>query len=378
MHPMEGKVAVITGAAGGIGGEMSKILHSLGATIVALDCNKNGLEELQNYLDSQSIEGIDKGRDFGRVWTIAIGQEDLSAVAAAADQIKKRYGKIDILLNNAGIGYKQASDVGKAKNGMDLAFTVNYLSHFLLTYKQASDVGKAKNGMDLAFTVNYLSHFLLTEKLLETLSNASPEGRVVHLTSTFHWKVNGSALCPLPDGSILASESDPTRQGPKHLERAYANSKLAQMWYSRCMRKKSGKDCSSVLACPSWAATGIAGEEGGLAHLVKNFAFPVSPCGPGITSAINAILRTDEELKEGHALDDGKCFVANSRLLEVFAPFLKCNWFTNYQLGCRDLTLDILSMIILVGQRFTHSTFLMQETSIESQEEVKWDVFYDW
>jgi len=349
MHPMEGKVAVITGAAGGIGGEMSKILHSLGATIVALDCNKNGLEELQNYLDSQSIEGIDKGRDFGRVWTIAIGQEDLSAVAAAADQIKKRYGKIDILLNNAGIGYKQASDVGKAKNGMDLAFTVNYLSHFLLT-----------------------------EKLLENLSNASPEGRVVHLTSTFHWKVNGSALCPLPDGSILASESDPTRQGPKHLERAYANSKLAQMWYSRCMRKKSGKDCSSVLACPSWAATGIAGEEGGLAHLVKNFAFPVSPCGPGITSAINAILRTDEELKEGHALDDGKCFVANSRLLEVFAPFLKCNWFTNYQLGCRDLTLDILSMIILVGQRFTHSKFLMQETSIESQEEVKWDVFYDW
>jgi NAD(P)-dependent dehydrogenase (short-subunit alcohol dehydrogenase family) len=215
MHPMEGKVAVITGAAGGIGGEISKILHSLGATIVALDCNKNGLEELQNYLNSQSIEGIDNVRDFGdgsgRVWTIAIGQEDLSAVAATTDEIKKRYGKIDILLNNAGIGYKQASDVGKAKNGMDLAFTVNYLSHFLLT-----------------------------EKLLETLSNASPKGRVVHLTSSFHWKVNGSALCPLPDGSILASESDPSRQGPKHFERAYANSKLAQVWYSRCMRKKSG------------------------------------------------------------------------------------------------------------------------------------------
>lgn len=144
------------------------------------------------------------------------------------------------------------------------------------------------------------------------------------------------------------------------------------------MRKKSGKDCSSVLACPTWAATGIAGEEGGLAHLVKNFAFPVSPCGPGITSAINAILRTDEELKEGDALDDGKCFVANSRIMGVFAPFLKSNWFTNSQFGWRDFTVDIISMIALVGQRFTHSKFLMQETSLESKEEVKWDVFYHW
>ena len=354
---MEGKVAVITGAAGGIGGEISKVLHSLGATIVALDCNNNGLEELQNYLDSQVVEGRSKDEEVGdgnsRVWTIAVGQEDLTAVAATADEIKKRYGKIDILLNNAGLTYKQDGSVELGAPYM-----------------------KAKNGMDLSFTVNYLSHFLLTEKLLDNLSNASPKGRVVHLTSSFHWKVDGSELCPLSDESIIAYESDPSRQGPKHVERAYANTKLAQIWHSRSMRKKSGKDCSSVLACPTWAATGIAGDDG--RSFLETFAFPVSHFGPGVTSSINAILRTDEELKEGDALDDGKCFVANSRIIEVLAPFLKFDLIKNPQLGWRDTVVDIFAIVLLLGQRFTHSKFLMQETSPESNEEVKWDAFYDW
>merc|ERR1719162_436368 len=86
-------------------------------------------------------------------------------------------------------------------------------------------------GKDFAFTVNYLSHFLLTEKLLQSLSNG---GRIVHVTSTFHWQVDGSELLPdRENGMPIAYQSDPTLQSPKHLERSYANTKLAQIWHSR-------------------------------------------------------------------------------------------------------------------------------------------------
>ena len=57
--PMKGRVAVITGAAGGIGGELSKVVHRLGGTVVALDRNATGLEILQNNL----IDDHDGGKD---------------------------------------------------------------------------------------------------------------------------------------------------------------------------------------------------------------------------------------------------------------------------------------------------------------------------
>ena len=88
-----------------------------------------------------------------------------------------------------------------------------------------------------------------------------------------------------------------------------------------------------LLACPTWAATGIAGEGG--RSFLETFAFPVSPYGPGVTSSINAILRTDEELKEGDALDDGKCFI------EVLAPFRKLDFLKNSKFGWSYTVVEI-------------------------------------
>jgi len=354
LPPMKGRVAVITGAAGGIGGELAKVVYRLGGTVVALDRNATGLEALRKTLieecsDSSNGTGISNDGqnnrdDTGdRIVILPTNHDDLTSVASSAETIKSQFGQIDLLVNNAGI------------------------------YPQAPMV--SAHGKDLAFTVNYLSHFLLTEKLLQSLSNG---GRIVHVTSTFHWKVDGSDLLPHHENGVPnAYQSDPKLQNPKHLERSYGNSKLAQIWHSRSIYEHlpEGALCSSVCVCPSWAATAIGGEEG--KKLLKH-CFPVSDCGPAITSAINGMLRTDQEL--GDALNNGKSFVANSRILErLIGRNLLSSKFVNKRLGLRELLGDLLVVAILHGQKRTHRDFIIQQTSPESfNDKEKRDQFYKW
>ena len=328
--PMQGRVAVITGAAGGIGRELSKVVYSLGATVVALDRNVTGLDLLR--LD---LEGNDVEDERSRVLCLATNHEDLSSVSSSADAIKSTYPTIDLLVCNAGLTYRDDCVPGE-------------------------DRMKSKQGYDLAFTVNYLSHFLLAEKLMPCLSSASPSGRIVHLTSSFHWKVDGSEIIPIDNGmnGPMAYQSDPSLMSTKHIERSYANTKLAQIWHSRTTE---GYGVGSVCACPTWAGTGIAGE--GSRDFLRKYAFDVS--GPGIASTLNAMLRSDEEL--GDALNNGKSIVANSRVIE-YIPFKEMwamNWFP---LGLRDIMAEVSALVLLLGQRYTFEKFIIQRSSPESYE----------
>mmetsp|Transcript_46737 Transcript_46737/g.69129 ORF Transcript_46737/g.69129 Transcript_46737/m.69129 type:complete len:395 (+) Transcript_46737:46-1230(+) len=329
--PMLGKVAVITGAAGGIGRALTRVVHELGGTIIAMDRNTTGLNILRDTL----------GAD--RVVTLPTNHEDLSSVSRSAEEILTRFGSIDLLVNNAGLAYPPDSKVGDPRM-------------------------KSVHGYDLAFTVNYLSHFLLVEKLKPLLSTTR-RSRVIHLTSTYHWKVDGSELIPSnPMSQPMAYQSDPSLQGPKHVERSYGNTKLAQIWHSRSIR---GVD--SVCACPTWVGTGIGGEES--RDFLETMAFPVD--GAGISSALNAMLRTEEEL--GDALNDGRMIVANSRVLEYLPAkeVWTARWFTN--LGWRDGLADLWGFVLLLGQRFTFEKFLVQQSSPESHNNREGrELFYQW
>mmetsp|Transcript_2291 Transcript_2291/g.5529 ORF Transcript_2291/g.5529 Transcript_2291/m.5529 type:complete len:433 (-) Transcript_2291:235-1533(-) len=358
--PMKGRVVVITGAAGGIGGQLSRTVHRLGGTVVALDCNTIGLEKLQKTLVEEYSDETtattttddcdDDARNHAceRIVTIPTNQQDLSSVASAAETIQSRFGRIDILVNNAGMSYRK-------------------------------DPMVSAHGNDFAFTVNYLSHFLLTEKLLPNLSK---DGRIVHITSTFHWKVDGSELLPDDEtGMPIAYQSDPEKQSPEHVGRSYANTKLAQLWHSRSIVANyaptgGGRRVSSVCACPLWAATGIAGDEA--KEFLDRYAFSVSDCGPGVTSAINAMLREDEEL--GDALNDGKSFVANSRILDFLTVrHLLASDFVTNTLGWRDSLADFLAVVLLLGQKYKHEDFILQQTSPESfNDKQRRDRFYRW
>jgi hypothetical protein len=157
---------------------------------------------------------------------------------------------------------------------------------------------------------------------------------------------------------------------PRHLERSYANTKLAQIWHSRFIQ-----GCASVCACPTWAATGIAGEDG--KSFLERFAIGVTDCGPGVMSTINAILRTNEELE--YALNDNDtCHVANSRILERMpVKFMSSDLISN-KLKWRDGMASVFAIMLLVGQRFTHEELILQKTSPESLDKEKRELFYEW
>lgn len=93
MFNLKGKVALVTGAAHGIGYSMAKGLYNAGATIVI---NSSNQESLNKGLEDFKNEGISVK---GYVCDVT----DENAVKSLVETIEKEVGVIDILVNNAGI-----------------------------------------------------------------------------------------------------------------------------------------------------------------------------------------------------------------------------------------------------------------------------------
>ena len=87
---MQNKIALVTGAARGIGRAIAEELASKGAFVIGTATSEKGAETISAYLG-------DKGK--GLVLNVADGE----SIDAVLEQIKEQFGDIDILVNNAGI-----------------------------------------------------------------------------------------------------------------------------------------------------------------------------------------------------------------------------------------------------------------------------------
>lgn len=92
MGSVNGKVALITGGANGIGAEVARRLHEKGAKLVLTDLDEGQLKDIAGRL----------GGD--RVLTVVADVRELSAMQNAVAQGIERFGGIDIVMANAGIG----------------------------------------------------------------------------------------------------------------------------------------------------------------------------------------------------------------------------------------------------------------------------------
>ncbi|WP_417283673.1 SDR family NAD(P)-dependent oxidoreductase [Comamonas sp.] len=88
---LAGKVAVVTGAGQGMGRAIAQRFADEGATVVAVDLNE---EAAKQTLDGKS------GKHAARSVNVA----DSSAVEKLFAEIKKDFGQVDVLVNNAGVG----------------------------------------------------------------------------------------------------------------------------------------------------------------------------------------------------------------------------------------------------------------------------------
>ena len=95
MAELTGQVAVVTGAARGIGAAIARRLASMGATVAITARDEARLNEVAREIESSG----------GKAEIAAFDLLDPAAVTRFAETIQKRYGRCDILVNNAGVGF---------------------------------------------------------------------------------------------------------------------------------------------------------------------------------------------------------------------------------------------------------------------------------
>jgi NAD(P)-dependent dehydrogenase (short-subunit alcohol dehydrogenase family) len=119
---LAGRVAVVTGAASGIGLQVARRLGERGAQVVLADCNVAGTET--------AIRRLQQNAPTGRYRGLFVDLANFESIRDAASDLNGALGRLDILVNNAGI---MAPPYGETAQGFELQFGVNYLGHYLIT-----------------------------------------------------------------------------------------------------------------------------------------------------------------------------------------------------------------------------------------------------
>lgn len=128
---LDGKVALVTGAAAGIGYAISELFAAQGARLVLLDLS----EEVQNV--AQKLPGDHLA--------IPCNVAENAQIQAAVDKAVEKYGKIDILVNNAGVALlNKATEVTEKE--WDTTMAVNLRAPFFLAQAVARVMTKKGGG----------------------------------------------------------------------------------------------------------------------------------------------------------------------------------------------------------------------------------------
>jgi len=198
-----GRTALITGANSGLGLETARALAQRGARVV-LACRSLAKAEAAGKALS--------GDGDGELIPLELNLADLTSVRQGAQTVAKRWGALDLLINNAGV--------------------------------MAPPRVLSAQGFELQFAVNHLGHFALTQQLLPVLRQGA---RVVHVSS---------------GASYFGRIAFEDLQGEQRYDAwaAYAQSKLANMMMALELQRRldgQGAEVRSIAAHPGLARTNL-------------------------------------------------------------------------------------------------------------------------
>ncbi|MDR3286731.1 MAG: glucose 1-dehydrogenase [Prevotellaceae bacterium] len=122
MINFKGKVAIITGASSGLGADCAGAYAQAGADIAILARRKEKLDELADELTKTGVQ----------VLPVSCDVTDEQQIKSAIDQVISKFGKIDILLNNAGVAVRGGVHQLSAEE-WDKSFNTNVKGIFLMS-----------------------------------------------------------------------------------------------------------------------------------------------------------------------------------------------------------------------------------------------------
>jgi NAD(P)-dependent dehydrogenase (short-subunit alcohol dehydrogenase family) len=182
MRPIEQQTILITGATDGLGRGLATELAAAGATVLI-----HGRDQRRGVETLESVRGQTGNPN---LHFLCADLASLEQVRELASEVRRDHERLDVLVNNAGIG-SSGADGGQSR---DLS----------------------ADGYELRFAVNYLAGYLLTRLLLPLLESSAP-ARIVNVSSA------GQAPIDFDDVMLERGYSG---------VRAYCQSKLAQIMFT--------------------------------------------------------------------------------------------------------------------------------------------------
>jgi NAD(P)-dependent dehydrogenase (short-subunit alcohol dehydrogenase family) len=192
-QPLEGQVAVVTGASSGLGRHFAQVLAGAGAAVTLMARRTDRLEA-----DAEAIR-----KSGGRAAAIGLDVADVAAIGPAFDAAEAALGPISILVNNAGVGGAGLA-LELTPEAWDQTFDVNVRAVFFAAREAASRMlasGVAQEGR--ARIVNIAS-IAADEALPGLAAYSASKASVAMLTRSLarEWARRGIAVNAIAPGYI--------------------------------------------------------------------------------------------------------------------------------------------------------------------------------
>lgn len=117
---LRGKVALVTGAASGFGAGIARLFAEEGALVAAVDMNEDGAKAVSAEIGKKSIP-------------IKCDVSAAADVRNAVEKTRTQFGRVDIVVNNAGTSHKNKPLLEVTEEEFDRVFAVNVKSIFHMT-----------------------------------------------------------------------------------------------------------------------------------------------------------------------------------------------------------------------------------------------------
>ena len=186
---LDGKTVIITGGNTGIGKETAIDLASRGAKVI-IGCRSKERGE-------KALIDIKKESGSKEVYLKLIDLSSFKSVRRFANSILESEGRLDILINNAGV--------------------------LMPPFRKTED------GFEWHLQVNHLGHFLLTQMLIDLLKKSAPS-RIINVSSHLHYDVTVSDFYKIEERENYSASL------------AYSISKLANVVYARELNRRYSMD----------------------------------------------------------------------------------------------------------------------------------------
>lgn len=116
---IQGKIAIVTGAASGMGRATAHLLSDEGARLAIVDINEEALQSVEHEIRQA-------GSDV-RSWVVDVGSQD--EIATMVSEAAEHFGGIDILINNAGVALPTAVDAETYEENWARTLEINLTAH---------------------------------------------------------------------------------------------------------------------------------------------------------------------------------------------------------------------------------------------------------